>query len=311
MPRWRADRGAGNSSPARSLASAGAFASTSWATPRLPVAGWRAQALCATSPTLPAGRGLLRRLRGAADPLAHGPSLAAMPVIEFRTAMPTDTATLIAVVALAVSALSLSAVAVAGLPFQSAGPHAARHGSRRATCRGSSMSAGRAHERTRTVTWRGAQPAAGHGGGGSAVRCSTSGLVRYNPFEDTGGQQSFAMALLDGAANGVVISSLHSRQQTRIYLKTINAGRAEAKPCRPRKPRRCAGRPRAIESVAAGVTVKLARPSAKIAPWPTPHGSAPLCSVPACSAVRSPAPRVDDAWCRSCWPVSTANNGAP
>jgi HAMP domain-containing protein len=54
------------------------------------------------------------------------------------------------------------------------------------------------------------------------------GVVRYNPFEDTGGQQSFAMALLDGAANGVVISSLHSRQQTRIYLKTISAGRAEA-----------------------------------------------------------------------------------
>ena len=31
------------------------------------------------------------------------------------------------------------------------------------------------------------------------------GLVRYNPFEDTGGNQSFALALLDADANGVVL----------------------------------------------------------------------------------------------------------
>ncbi len=54
------------------------------------------------------------------------------------------------------------------------------------------------------------------------------GLVRFSPFEDTGGQQSFALALLDGAADGIVVSSLHSRQQTRIYLKAISAGRSEA-----------------------------------------------------------------------------------
>jgi hypothetical protein len=53
------------------------------------------------------------------------------------------------------------------------------------------------------------------------------GVVRYNPFEDTGSNQSFALALLDGHANGLVLSSLHSRQQTRIFVKPIVGGRSE------------------------------------------------------------------------------------
>jgi len=47
------------------------------------------------------------------------------------------------------------------------------------------------------------------------------GLVRFNPFDDTGGNQSFALALLDDRGNGVVISSLHSRESTRIYGKPV------------------------------------------------------------------------------------------
>jgi len=54
------------------------------------------------------------------------------------------------------------------------------------------------------------------------------GLVRFNPFEDTGGKQSFALALLDGGADGIVLSSLHSRTATRVYVKAILAGRSEA-----------------------------------------------------------------------------------
>ena len=54
------------------------------------------------------------------------------------------------------------------------------------------------------------------------------GLVRYNPFEDTGSNQSFALALLDEDEDGVVLSSLHSRQQTRLYAKPIAAGRSDA-----------------------------------------------------------------------------------
>lgn len=53
------------------------------------------------------------------------------------------------------------------------------------------------------------------------------GLVRFNPFEDTGGNQSFALALLDGNLDGFAVSSLHSRTGTRIYAKSIRGGAAE------------------------------------------------------------------------------------
>jgi HAMP domain-containing protein len=55
-----------------------------------------------------------------------------------------------------------------------------------------------------------------------------TGLVRYNPFEDTGGNQSFAVALLDDHGDGVVVSSLHARQNTRVYAKAIAGGKSEA-----------------------------------------------------------------------------------
>jgi len=55
-----------------------------------------------------------------------------------------------------------------------------------------------------------------------------TGLVRYNPFEDTGGNQSFAVALLDANGDGVVVSSLHARQNTRVYAKAVTGGRSEA-----------------------------------------------------------------------------------
>ncbi len=56
---------------------------------------------------------------------------------------------------------------------------------------------------------------------------SRIGLVRFNPFEDTGGNQSFALALLDGREDGIVLSSLHTRAATRIYAKTVSAGRSD------------------------------------------------------------------------------------
>ena len=54
------------------------------------------------------------------------------------------------------------------------------------------------------------------------------GLVRYNPFEETGGNQSFALALLDAAGDGWVLSSLHARSGTRVYAKGITGGRSDA-----------------------------------------------------------------------------------
>jgi uncharacterized protein DUF4446 len=53
------------------------------------------------------------------------------------------------------------------------------------------------------------------------------GLVRFNPFEDTGGNQSFALALLDAEGNGWVLSSLHARTGTRVYAKAIRGGRSD------------------------------------------------------------------------------------
>lgn len=52
------------------------------------------------------------------------------------------------------------------------------------------------------------------------------GVVRFNPFPETGGNQSFALSLLDGADSGVVILSLHGREGTRIYLKQVKHGRS-------------------------------------------------------------------------------------
>ena len=63
--------------------------------------------------------------------------------------------------------------------------------------------------------------------GRAASSLQRIGVVRFNPFADTGGQQSFVVALLDARNTGVLISSLHSRQQTRVYMKTITEGRAE------------------------------------------------------------------------------------
>jgi hypothetical protein len=50
-------------------------------------------------------------------------------------------------------------------------------------------------------------------------------LIRFNPFDDVGGDQSFVISLLDGRDNGLVISSLHSRAGTRVYAKPIEQGK--------------------------------------------------------------------------------------
>lgn len=51
------------------------------------------------------------------------------------------------------------------------------------------------------------------------------GLVRFNPFKDTGGDQSFILSLVDAENTGVVISSLHTRTGTRWYAKGVIRGK--------------------------------------------------------------------------------------
>ena len=51
------------------------------------------------------------------------------------------------------------------------------------------------------------------------------GLVRFNPFSDTGGSQSFTLALLDGHNNGLVMTSLYARTGHRWYVKEVTGGK--------------------------------------------------------------------------------------
>ncbi len=51
------------------------------------------------------------------------------------------------------------------------------------------------------------------------------GLLRFNPFKDTGGDQSFILALVDAFDSGIVITALYSRTGTRWYTKRIVRGK--------------------------------------------------------------------------------------
>lgn len=51
-------------------------------------------------------------------------------------------------------------------------------------------------------------------------------LLRYNPYEDTGGDQSFTLAMLNEEGSGIVLTSLHARSGTRIFAKPVTEGRA-------------------------------------------------------------------------------------
>jgi hypothetical protein len=53
------------------------------------------------------------------------------------------------------------------------------------------------------------------------------GMVRFNPFEDTGSDQSFAIALLDDRRDGIVLSSLHGRGGTRVFAKPVEGGESK------------------------------------------------------------------------------------
>ncbi len=61
---------------------------------------------------------------------------------------------------------------------------------------------------------------------GEALRSSVQhvGLVRFDAFEDMGGRLSFSAALLDDHGDGIVITSINGRQDTRCYAKLVRAG---------------------------------------------------------------------------------------
>jgi hypothetical protein len=53
------------------------------------------------------------------------------------------------------------------------------------------------------------------------------GVVRFNPFSETGSDQSFSIALLDPNDNGMTISGLFTREGTRLYVKPLIGGQSK------------------------------------------------------------------------------------
>jgi hypothetical protein len=52
------------------------------------------------------------------------------------------------------------------------------------------------------------------------------GIIRFNPFKEIGGDQSFSVALLDADNNGFVITSHYGREANRVYAKPIKQGQS-------------------------------------------------------------------------------------
>ncbi len=52
-------------------------------------------------------------------------------------------------------------------------------------------------------------------------------LIRYDAFEDVGGRLSFSCALLDDRGDGVVVTSINGRQDTRVYAKPVHGGTSD------------------------------------------------------------------------------------
>lgn len=55
------------------------------------------------------------------------------------------------------------------------------------------------------------------------VTVSRVGLVRFNPFEDTGADLSFSLALLNDGGDGIVLTSLWGRDEVRVYAKPVTS----------------------------------------------------------------------------------------
>lgn len=61
----------------------------------------------------------------------------------------------------------------------------------------------------------------------AAASLQKTAIVRFNPFKNTGGDQSFALALLDNHDCGMLLTSIHSREGTRVYIKPVTYGNSD------------------------------------------------------------------------------------
>lgn len=51
--------------------------------------------------------------------------------------------------------------------------------------------------------------------------------IRFKPFEDAGSNQSFAIAIVDDESNGVILSSLYTRERMSVFAKPVKNGKSE------------------------------------------------------------------------------------
>jgi len=61
----------------------------------------------------------------------------------------------------------------------------------------------------------------------SKLHIQKVGLIRYNPFSNVGGDQSFSIALLNSENNGIVITSLYAQDSNRVYSKSVEKGKSQ------------------------------------------------------------------------------------
>jgi hypothetical protein len=59
------------------------------------------------------------------------------------------------------------------------------------------------------------------------ISISRIGFVRFNPFQEMGGDQSFSITFLDSKNNGIVLTSIHANETTRTYAKPIEGGASQ------------------------------------------------------------------------------------
>ncbi len=52
-------------------------------------------------------------------------------------------------------------------------------------------------------------------------------IIRFNPFDDLGGDQSFSLAMLNSDNDGIVLTSLHNRDNTRVYAKPVKSAKGD------------------------------------------------------------------------------------
>jgi len=137
--------------------------------------------------------------------------------------LPAKTLTLLVLISLAASGLLLIATIALATRKRSAAPQAvAMDDMLRGVVDGQAQAFQRLEHAIRQLA--GEQLRIAHSVKGAIQRV---GLVRYDAFEDVGGRLSFSCAMLNDDGDGVVVTSINGRQDTRVYAKPVYRGESE------------------------------------------------------------------------------------